>query len=133
MPISYRIDVPRRIVRTTYSGTPSTPDFRQYFIRVEADPNYDASFARLIDWRDLSAAPMTADVELLAYLTASSAGGAKAGRRAMLVRPGVQYGVGRMLQALIRMRGCEVAFELFNERSAAEAWLCSESASIAAA
>lgn len=133
MPISYRIDVQRRIVRITYSGTPCTADFGLHFARVEADSNYDPSFARLIDWRDLSGAPMTADVELLAYLTASSAGGATAGRRAMLVRPGVQYGVGRMLLTLIRIRGCEVAFELFNERSAAETWLCSETSSVAAA
>ena len=133
MPISFRIDAPRRVVRTIYSGTPSAVDMRHYFASVEADPEYDPSFVRLVDWRDLSGAPVTSDVESLAGLITASARGECPGRQALVVRPGVQYGVGRMLQSMLRFRKCRLEVELFGERSTAEAWLAGPSQSTVAA
>jgi hypothetical protein len=123
MPISHTIDPRNQMVWVAFFGTVTAGEMLRYFAEVETNSLYDPSFARVIDWRDLSSPPASADVaQLVQMILASATRGSAPGRRALIVRQGLQYGVGRMLQTSLEVNECRAEFELFSGVSEAEAW-----------
>lgn len=134
MPVSYTIDPSRRVIWVAFFGDVTARDFHRYFALLETDPQYDPSFARVIDWRDIRVLPSASDIEDLTHLIlVSAARGARPGRRALLVHPGAQFGVGRMLQINLDLRGCRAELDLFTDTRDAEAWAAVPSAAASVA
>lgn len=124
MPITYSVKPSEAVVRSVFSGHIRRQEIDDYFDGIAANPAYQPSFDRLIDWRELDDVSR-ADVTRLAQLIKASARSSDSavGRRALVVRHDWQYGVGRMLQIMLGVTASPVSLELFHEPSDAEAWL----------
>ena len=134
MAISYTVDARHRIVWATFFESVTTDEMRQYFAAVERDGGHDPSFAHVVDWRDLASLPSEFEVHELAQLILMSVarrGGLN--RRALLVRPGVQYGVARMLQILLDETDGLAELQLFADLESAREWVRSPRSEASAA
>ena len=117
MSIEYHIDTARRIVFTKAIAAPTMETLTAYFARLASDPDFDPMFAQLADYADVEPGTFTSDeLRRLAEMTPF----ALEARRAIVVRPGLQYGLARMYQGMV---GDPEGFRLLGTRKEALEWL----------
>jgi hypothetical protein len=118
MPVSYTIDVPRRFVVTTVTGTVSVADMAAYQRALAADPDFSPMFDSLSDFTDSE--PFQAEAAEIRQLAENMPFRAGA-RRAFVASSDLHYGLSRMAQVYTAASGVEA--QVFRDRASALAWL----------
>lgn len=95
MPLSYLIDVPRRVIFIRGWGVFSDGELRQAARALLSDPRFDSDHARLMDFRSVTQFGIGADSIRQAGLQLSRDSSA---RRALVVTGELAYGLARMSQ-----------------------------------
>ena len=118
VPVSYRIERARRLVLTTACGALTDEDVLIHVRELTADPEFDASFRQLADFREVTSTELTsAGVRAVARKNPWKAGA----RRALVCDQDVLFGIARMFELLSADGGAEI--QVFREMSDAQAWL----------
>ena len=107
MPYTYEIDVERRVVIAAFSGDASLADADAIMAELHADPRHSFAFDRVYDCRALTRLPPVGELRGVAELFRQRLDPGIRVRRAIVVSRGAQYGLGRMLQALLDLAGLE--------------------------
>jgi len=121
MPVSYEIDVARRVVRVTMSGDFSADQTAALFERLAVDPDLQLGMAQLVDLTHASAPPTSAESESLAFALSRLRARFEGARCAVVVAHPAMYGAIRQLAALAGRAGIDV--RPFHDREAAAEWL----------
>jgi hypothetical protein len=122
MGIGYEIDVDARIVRLNYVGETTADEFVATMTAILRSPQYRRGFGFLSDRRGANAATTPYVQGALAFARAQREH--LAGVRWATVASGpVNFGLGRMAQALVEIADFPVAFQVFRDLDQAEAWL----------
>jgi hypothetical protein len=119
MPHHYTIDEAENILYLTSSGTAELDGINAMMERIAADPRVSPATRVLVDARELELDLPTAQLEKIAQWHASELGAARTS--AIVIRPGLGYGLARMLSALSESRGARLA--VFTGYDDALAWL----------
>ena len=95
--IRYTIDIDRRMVISKATEATTVADMKGLFERLRGDPDFDPSFDHVSDYADVRPTHLTSDelrqiVELSVFSPTA--------KRALIVQPGLQYGLARMYQAM---------------------------------
>ena len=120
MPYRYEIDVDRRVVIATLWGSASIVDVRAIMAELYADPKHSFSMHRVYDCRDLTRLPTVGEIRGVAEMFRQRVDPGIKARRAVVVNPGAQYGLGRMFQALLDLVGVEL--NVFSDLEEAITW-----------
>ena len=119
MPISYKIDLERKIVFTTSAGVCTAAEAEAYMRQLKEDPQFQPTFRQLIDCRGSEQAVFSADdVRHIAETSLFSPNS----RRAFLVRSDLQFGLARMFETYRNLRG-EKGIRVFRKEEEAMDWL----------
>jgi len=118
MPASFTIDASRRLVTSRLWGDVTDAELRQQHAALRAAPEFDPSYAQLIDARGLDVGRISG--ETLSSL-ASTSNFAPDTRRAVVADEDSAFGVARMFSAWSAARGHEV--RVFRDLASADAWL----------
>ena len=123
MQVSYTIDRERRLIITTASGQMTMADVNELKSKLLNDPDFDPSYAHLVDMRGLTSTSLTA--EEIRVLAPDQT--AKKLRQAVVVSTDLLYGLGRMLE---NMREASGGFgtRIFRDYDEAVDWLLSKRA-----
>ena len=115
----YEIDKERRLVTSTASGVITLPEIWAHQERLASDPDFDPSFAQLLDITQVSKVKLSSEEirraagrSVLAINT----------RLAIVVSSSFVYGLARMFQILREVNGDE-GIHVFRERDEALAWV----------
>lgn len=119
MPHDYTIDEAENILYLTSTGTAELDGINALMERIAADPRVGRATRVLVDARELEFDLPTAQLEKIAGWHASELGAARTS--AIVIQPGLGYGLARMLSALSESRGARLA--VFTEYEDALAWL----------
>jgi hypothetical protein len=123
MPGVYDIRADEPLVECTFSGPTSPADCLRVIDQILADPRYREDFPCLIDNRDIAGAFTRADIDQVIPAVARALAGMTARPRvAIVVSRDVQYGLGRMFQALTGNL-LNLDLRVFRDRAEAAAWL----------
>ena len=118
MPVTYHIDVVRRLVLSHATGRLTDADLQQHQQQLQQEPAFDPTFCQLLDWTGVTTLGLTA--EGLRHRVAGSI--FQPGTpRAIAVSHPVLYGFARMIQSLQSFQGGNM--RVFRELTAAQAWL----------
>ena len=120
MPYAYEIDVDRRLVVVVFSGDANLADAEGIMTELHADPRHSFRFNRVYDCRAVTRLPPVTELRGVAELFRRRVDPTVRPRRAIVVRPGAPYGLGRMLQALLDLAGLELT--IFMDLDEAIAW-----------
>ena len=118
MPVTYQIDIARRVVFTRGYGTVSDTDLLQHNLDLKADPNFDPAFNQLLDFIEVIHADIKSET---IYGIASNRIFNLSSLRAIVVKPGLQYGFARMFQNLRILEDKNI--EVFLDIAEARNWL----------
>ena len=124
MPVTYRIDVPRKMIRTVASGPVTLPEVVDHFRALEEDPEIPEKLDVLLDLRQVTSLPESAQVSLVVDEMRNLRPHLHFGICAIVVWGDALFGMMRMFEAF--------AEEMFDAtrtfRSAAEAeeWLATQ-------
>ena len=129
MSASYEIDLDRRLVIAVFCDDASIADAQAIMTRLYADPRHSFALNRVYDCRGLSRLPALAELRSVAELLRRRVDASVRARRAIVVRPGASYGLGRMLQALLDLAGLEL--NIFTDIDEAVTWATSGAATTA--
>lgn len=121
MPIQYRVEPERDLIRVVMKGAVGEESFEQYKRQIVGDPAFSPEFARLYDLREVTSAPTTAQVRSLVDTIVRRALPTSA-KRAIVVSSDVSYGMFRMLGSLLEGQTRE-QFHVFRAMDDALAWL----------
>src|SRR5919112_1768665 len=124
MPYAYEIDVERRLVVAVFSGDATLADADGIMTALHADPRHSFRFNRVYDCRAVTRLPPLSELRGVAELFRRRVDRTVRPRRAIIVRPGAAYGLGRMLQALLDLAGLEL--NIFTDFDEAIAWATSD-------
>ena len=97
MPASYRIDLERRIILSTASGTLTDEDLRSHQRDVLADPHFESTLNQLWDLREV--VQIETSNATLGELARARSYAAET-KRALVAPRDVQFGMARMFQIL---------------------------------
>ena len=120
MPYAYEIDVDRRLVVAVFSANASLADAEAVMTALHADPRHSFEFNRVYDCREVTRLPPVAELRGVAELFRRRVDTTVRPRRAIVVRPGAMFGLGRMLQALMDLVGLDLS--IFTDADEAIAW-----------
>jgi hypothetical protein len=120
MPYTYDIDVDRKLVIAEFTGNATIADVEAIMAELYADPRHSFALNRVYDCRAVDRLPPIGELRAVAELFRTRVDAGGRARRAIVVREGVQYGLGRMLQALLDLGGLEL--NLFKNLDDAIAW-----------
>src|SRR5689334_2297159 len=95
MPVVYHIDVAHRVVFTRGYGNVIDQDLFQHNQALIVDPNFDPTFNQLLDFTQVIDAEIKTET---IYNIARNRIFNLDSLRAIVVRPGYQYGLARMFQ-----------------------------------
>ena len=95
--ITYTIDVDRGIVISKATAATTVADMKGLFDRLRSDSDFDPSFDHVADYADTRPTHLSSDelremVELSVFSPTA--------KRALIVQPGLQYGLARMYQTM---------------------------------
>ncbi|MGB2592048.1 MAG: hypothetical protein WAJ96_15440 [Candidatus Acidiferrum sp.] len=122
MPAFYKIDKERRLVLSSGTGIFNLEDARLHQERLLADPDFDPSYAQLLDFTHTTQIDLTAaDIHQLALRNIFSPNS----RRAILVPNDLAYGLGRMYEILREASG-ERGIRIFRNLEDALDWVLSK-------
>lgn len=119
MPLTYRVDKDSHIVRSQGSGALSVEDLLQYFAASRADPEFEPSMHRLMDLREVTQLPSSADVRSLATFVRTKAP-TETARMAILASSDLAFGVSMMFKAFV---GYGERLLVVRDEAEANAWL----------
>jgi hypothetical protein len=119
MPLTYRVDKDSHIVRSQGSGALSVEDLLQYFAASRADPEFDPSMHRLMDLREVTHLPSSADIRSLATFVRTKAP-TETARMAILASSDLAFGVSMMFKAFV---GYGARLLVVRDEAEATAWL----------
>jgi hypothetical protein len=119
MPLTYRVDKDSHIVRSQGSGALSVEDLLQYFAASRADPEFEPSMHRLMDLREVTQLPSSADVRSLATFVRTKAP-TETARMAILASSDLAFGVSMMFKAFV---GYGERLLVVRDEAEATAWL----------
>jgi hypothetical protein len=131
MPYSYEIDAEPRLIVAVFTGDANLADADAVMTQLHADPRHSFAFSRVYDCRGLTRLPPLVELRGVAELFRHRIDPTVRPRRAIVVRPGAAYGLGRMLQARLDLAGMEL--NIFTGPDEAVAWATSEAQSRAGA
>ena len=118
MPISYQIDVAHRVVYTNGQGIATDTDLLQHNRRLKADPDFDPNFNQLLDFTEVILSDVKSEtINKIANKRIFNLNSL----RAIVVKPGLQYGLARMFQGLREYEDKNI--RVFLDREEAERWL----------
>ena len=117
---AYDIDVDRRLVFVVFSANASLADAEAVMTALHADPRHSFRFGRVYDCRGVTRLPPLAELRAVADLFRRRVDPTVRPRRAIVVRPGAMFGLGRMLQALMDLVGLDLS--IFTDLDEAIAW-----------
>jgi hypothetical protein len=120
MPFSYRLRFEGRVVHVTGVGEGSVATGASTSAAFRSDPGLRPPFGLLVDVRALSNLPSVAEARSLVELSRSQEEPMER-CAVLLVRPGVQYGMARMIQILSEMRGAVI--RILTDETEALRWL----------
>ncbi len=123
MSFVYHLRFGGRVVHVVGAGEGSLDAARGTFASLVGDEEVRPPFGLLVDVRNVRNAPSAGEARAIAEFS-NSPGRAVAHSTALLVRPGVQYGIARMIQTVAEFRGARIA--IFTDEAAALNWLCAE-------
>jgi hypothetical protein len=119
MPITYRIDVAKRMVYAEASGVLSRQEIVEQVKAIGSDERYGPSFSSLADYSKVTELQLTtADVKAIA--SASPQGS----RRAVVMPTDLLYGMARMYEVFAAEAGTDV--RAFRTLAEAEEWLADQ-------
>lgn len=121
MPIQYRVEPERELIRVVITGAVGEENFEEYRRQLAGDPGYSAEYARLFDLRGVSTAPTTAQIRSLVHTIVRRALPTPA-KRAIVVSSDVSFGMFRMLGMLLEGHTRE-QFRVFRAIDDALRWL----------
>ena len=119
MPHDYTVDEAENILYLTSAGTAELDGINAIMEQIAADPRVGRATRVMVDARELELDLPTAQLEQIAEWHASELGAARTS--AIVIRPGLGYGLARMLSALSESRGARLA--VFTDYEDALAWL----------
>ena len=115
----YEIDRVRRLVMSTLSGVITLPDIRELREKIQKDPDFDPSFAQLVDVAQLSKVELSSeDLRRIAGTNIF----AQSSRLAIVATSKFLYGLSRMFQIHREMNGVG-GVRVFRDRDEALAWV----------
>ena len=121
MPVTYSVDPSGALVRLRYDGTPTYAEWAEAMRALLAEPAYVPGIGFLVDRRDV-AAPDTEFVEgVLEFIRAHRERFTGSRWATVTGHGGAAFGMARMAQVL--GESLPITSELFQDISAAEAWL----------
>jgi hypothetical protein len=121
IPYRYEIDTDRDLVIATFFGDASLADAEGCVAQLQHDPRHSPSLARVYDCRAVTRMPPVSELRMVAELFRRSVDPTVPVRRALVVKPGAYFGLGRMLQALLDLIGLEL--NVFSDFDDAVAWV----------
>jgi hypothetical protein len=115
MPVTYCIDVARQVVYTRGYGIVTDLELFQHNENLKADPSFDPTFNQLLNFTEVILAEVkTETITRIASNRIFDLGSL----RAIVVKPGLQYGLARMFQNLreIEDKNIQVVLDLDEAR-----------------
>src|ERR1051326_7264752 len=97
MPVTYKIDNERRVVYTDGYGTATDSEILDHNRKLASDPDFDPNFNQLLNFTEvISIDVKTETINLIASKRIFNL----SSLRAIVVKPGLQFGLARMFQNL---------------------------------
>lgn len=119
MPADFTIDTEGGTVFSKATGVFTLGDALGHMDRLSGHPDFKPVFNQIIDFRQATEIALTCDdVRNLAKRNVFSAGS----RRAFLVTPGVQFGLGRVFATYRELEG-EEGIRIFTDADQARSWI----------
>jgi hypothetical protein len=118
MPVTYQINIARQVVYTRGFGTVNDNDLLQHNSSLKADPDFNPNFNQLLDFTEVIQAEVKSET---IYGIASNRIFNLSSLRAIVVKPGLQYGFARMFQNLRMLEDKNI--EVFLDIAEAQSWL----------
>jgi hypothetical protein len=122
MPHEYTVDEAENLLYLTSTGIAELAGIGELMRRIADDARVTPATRVLVDARGLELDLPTSELEQIAEWHASDLGAARTS--AVVIRPGLGYGLARMLGALAESRGAKLA--VFTDYEDALAWLRSQ-------
>ena len=105
----------------TFFGAASVDDASAAMAELYADPRHSPTLARVYDCRSVVRMPPVTELRAVAEVFRQRVDPTVKVRRAIVVKAGAYYGLGRMLQALLDLAGLEL--NVFTDVDDAIAWV----------
>lgn len=121
MPISYQIELPRRLIRTQGTGSVTSEEVTQHLRQLELDPQFQKALDVLLDLTACTSLPGRNQLEEIAKQLASLGGRDRFRRCAIVAHRAAMYGMTRMFEVLAEEQFA--ATYTFQTLPEAEAWL----------
>ncbi len=120
MPITYVIDIPRRIIFTTATGVVDLASYGEYLDVREADPSYDRTMSGIFDAREARFVFSQEDMRRMVKLAKNALPDTET-KRAIVVSGTLEYGLSRMFQTL--SLDSRLQYAVFRDYDAAMDWI----------
>ena len=117
MPVSYSIDMKRRLIISTGEGCVTFAEIRDHQDRLLNDPDFAETFNQLVDATRVTELKISVDE---ARIVADRRVVASTSRRAFVATNPYIFGLGRMMEAY---HGSKAEVQVFYSLDAALAWL----------
>src|SRR5882724_1237881 len=124
MPITYMIDIPRRMIFITATGEIDIATYREYLEVRDADPLYERTMSAIFDAREAQFEYSQEDMRWCVEFTKNSLPDTRT-KRAIVVSASHEYGLSRMFQTL--SLDSKLEYSVFRDYDAAMGWLLSDS------
>jgi len=120
MPITYVIDIPRRIIFTTATGVVDLASYGEYLEVREADPLYERTMSGIFDAREAHFVFSQEDMRRMVVLAKNALPDTET-KRAIVVSGTLEYGLSRMFQTL--SLDSRLQYAVFRDYDAAMDWI----------
>lgn len=121
MPVIYKIDVAKRLIRTRCIGDVTPEEIRDHFQALEKDPERPNFLNVLLDVRESTSLPLTQDLRDVSYWISEVRRSLRFGACAVVASNDAMFGMMRMFEVLAG--DYFDAVQVFKQIAAAEAWL----------
>ena len=123
MPITYMIDIPRRMIFITATGEIDIATYREYLEVRDADPLFDLTLSAIFDAREATFEYSQEDMWWCVQFTKNSLPDTRT-KRAIVVSGSHKYGLSRMFQTL--SPDSRLEYSIFRDYDSAMYWLLSK-------
>jgi hypothetical protein len=100
MPLTFRVDKAKGLLRSRGSGVLTMGDLLAYFADSRADPDYDAAMNRVMDLRDVTQLPSSEEIRSLATFARTRAP-VETARMAIIASSDLAFGVSMMFKGFV--------------------------------
>lgn len=116
---NYHIDHEQRLIWSKCWGVLSDEDLLNHHARLKADPDFNPSYSQLVDTTEVTTVTLTPKV---VQQVAQNSTFAPESKRAFLVVKNIIFGLARMFQVYVNVRG-QNNIQVHRDRAKALAWL----------